>query len=99
MVKTTRPIDGNVALVAIQTGGPLHAAASADSAELEEPVKDRAIIADIVLALLSHKGVHVVRRDSLKKLDVLVGMELRHLRGHGGLCALLQGKMASVTVF
>lgn len=89
MVETTGPVDGDVALVAVQTGGALHAAAGADAAELEQAVKDRAVISDIVLALLSHKGVHVVGRDLLQELDVLVGVELRHLGRDGRLGPLL----------
>jgi hypothetical protein len=88
VVKTTRPIDRNVALLAVEAGRTLHAAACADAAELEEAVKDWAVIADIVLGLLSHKGVHVVRRDLLEELDVLVGVKLRHLGRHSRLRAL-----------
>src|ERR1700678_2069055 len=67
VVKASSPVDGDLALLAVETGGALHAAASADGAELEEAVKDRAIIADIVLVLLSGVGLHVVRRDLLQE--------------------------------
>jgi hypothetical protein len=88
VVKASSPVDGDLALLAVQTGGSLHAAASADGAELEEAVKDRAIIADIVLVLLSGVGLHVVRRDLLQELDVLVRVELRHFELGGRLRAL-----------
>jgi len=55
VVQTASPIDGNVALLAIETRGTLHAATGANSAELEQAVKDRAVVADVVFALLSHK--------------------------------------------
>ena len=91
-MQSTCPVDGNVALVAVEAGSTLHASARADAAELEEAIEDRAVIADVVLALLSHKGVHVVGRDFLQEFDVLVGVELRHLGRDGRLRALCEGK-------
>ena len=87
-MQTASPVDGNVAFLAVETRRALHAAACADAAELEQPIENRTVIPDVVLALLSHKGVHVVRRDSLQEFNVFVGMELRHLGRDGRLRAL-----------
>ena len=91
MMQTACPIDGNVALLSIQAGGTLHAAARADAAELEQPVEYRAVVAHVVFALLAHEAIHVVRRHLLKELDVFIRVKLRHLRGHRGLGALHGG--------
>lgn len=74
------PIDGNVTLFAIETSSAFHAATSTDAAEFKQAVEDGAIVAHVVFSLLPHEAVHVVRGDFLQKLDVFVGMELRHLR-------------------
>jgi hypothetical protein len=79
MVKASGPVDSSVALVTIETGGTLHATTSADSTEIEEAVEDRAVIANVEFALLLLVGIHIVRRDLLEEVDVLVGMELGHL--------------------
>ena len=52
VMKTASPIDCNVALLAVQTGGTLHATTSADTAELEQAIEHGTIISDIVFALL-----------------------------------------------
>jgi len=88
VVKTTSPIDRNVAFFPIETRSSLHAATSTDTAKLEESIKHRAVVADIVLALFAHEAIHIVWSHLLKKLNVLVRMKLRHLRGHGGFRAL-----------
>lgn len=78
-MQTASPVDSNVALFAIQPRSALHAATSADAAELEETVKDRAVVPDIVLVLLFLVIVHVVGGDLLQELDILVRMKLSHL--------------------
>lgn len=79
VVKTTGPVDCNVALLTIETGSTLHATTSADAAELKEAVKNGTIISDIVFALFLLIGVHVVGSDLLEEVDVLVCVELGHL--------------------
>lgn len=88
VVKTTGPVDSNVALGAVQSGRTLHATAGADSAELEETIEHRAIVAHVILALLPHVAVHVVGSDLLQEVNVVVGMELRHLAPVGRFRAL-----------
>lgn len=78
-MKPTSPIDGNVALLSVETGSALHRAASADATELEQTIKDRTVVTDVVLRLLSLVGLHVVGRNPSEELDILVGMELGHL--------------------
>lgn len=94
VVQAAGPVDGNVALAAVQASGALHGAAGADAAELEQAVEDRAVVADVVLALLAREVVHVVGRDLVQEVDVLVGVELRHLVLGGRLCAL-RGTLAA----
>lgn len=78
-MKTTCPIDRNVAFATVEACSTLHTATSRDTTELEEAIKHRTIVTDIELALLFHKGIHVVWRHLLEKVDILVGMELGHL--------------------
>jgi hypothetical protein len=89
------PVDGDVALAAVQTRCALHGAAGADAAELEQAVEHGTVVADVVLALLLGVLVHVVRGDLVQKVDVLVRVKLRHLVFGGRLCAL---KIKSVQV-
>lgn len=78
MMQSTSPIDCDIALPSVQTRRAFHCAASADTAELEQPVEDWAIVSDVVLALLLREIVHVVGGDFVKEVDVLVGVKLRH---------------------
>lgn len=79
VMQTTSPVDSNVAFAAVQAGCALHCATCADTAKLEQAVKHGTVIADVVFALLLSKVVHVVWRDLVQKVDVLVCVELRHL--------------------
>ena len=88
VMQTTGPVHSNVALAAVQPRRALHAAASADTAELEQSVKDGTVVADVVFALLFAEVVHVVWGDALQEIDVLVGVELGHLVLGCGLCAV-----------
>jgi len=87
-MQAARPVDGNVALLAVESRSALHRAAGADAAELEEAVEDGTVVADIVFSLLAHVGVHIVRRHLGQEVDVLVRVELRHLGKHGWFRAL-----------
>jgi hypothetical protein len=89
MMKTSSPIDCYVAFATIETGSTLHASTRANTAELEESIEDRTIITNVIFALLLSERVHVVGRDLLKEVDVLVGVELSHLMACGRLGALL----------
>jgi hypothetical protein len=87
-MKTSSPIDCDVAFATVQTRCTLHATTRADTTELEESVKDRTIITNIVFPLLLGERVHIVGCDLLKEVDVLVGMELGHLMTGGRFGAL-----------
>jgi len=52
VMKTSGPVDSDVAFTTVQSSGAFHTTPSADTTELEESIKDRAIIPDIVLSLL-----------------------------------------------
>ena len=88
MVETSSPVNGDVAFAAIQTSSSLHTTTSADATELEKSVEHRAIVADIVFTLLFRERVHIVWRDLLKKVDVLICVELGHFMTGGRFCAL-----------
>ena len=88
VMKTSSPVDGNVAFAAVQTSCPLHASTSADATELEKSVEDRAIVTDIVFALLFCESIHVVRSDFLEEVNVLVRVELGHFMTGSWFCAL-----------
>lgn len=88
VVEATSPVDGDVALLAVEAGGALHAATGADATEFEEAVKDGTVVSDVVFALLLLIGVHVVGCDLLQEVDVLVRVELGHFTPSRRLCAL-----------
>lgn len=79
VVKTTSPVDGNIAFVAVQSRSTFHAASGANSTELKETVKHGAIVSYIVPALFLHEVVHIVRCDLGQEVDIFVGVELGHL--------------------
>lgn len=82
------PVDGDVALLAVEPSGTLHAAAGTDAAELEETVEDGAVVADVKFGLLPLEVLHVFWADLLQEIDVLVGVELGHLEAGGRFCAI-----------
>ena len=88
VMQTTSPVHSNIAFAAVQPRRTLHAAASTDTAEFEQTVEDRTVVADVVFALLFAEVVHVVWGDALQEVDVLVGVELGHLVLGCGLCAV-----------
>jgi len=88
VMKAAGPVYSDVTLTSVQTRCPLHGAPSADAAELEETIKNRTIISNVVLVLLFREAVHVVRRHFMEEVDILVSMELRHFVFRGGLSAL-----------
>lgn len=85
VMQPTSPVDCNIALLPVQASGALHRSSCADSTELEETVKYRTVITDIIFGLLSHVTVHVIGGDPSEEVDVLVGMELCHLIDNGRL--------------
>jgi hypothetical protein len=88
MMKTSSPVDGDIAFATVKAGGTFHATSSTDTAEFEQSIEDRAIVSDVVFALLLHVGLHVVRGDLLKEVNVLIGVELGHLMTSRGLRTL-----------
>jgi hypothetical protein len=82
------PINSNIALPAIQPGSTLHTPARTNATKLKQAIENGTIVADIILALLLGKIVHIIGGDPLQEVDVLVGVELRHLVLGGGLGAV-----------
>lgn len=78
-MKTTSPVDCDVAFTTVQSGGAFHAATGTDTAELEESIEYRTIVSNIEFSLLLGVRLHIVGRDLLQEINVLVGMELGHL--------------------
>lgn len=97
-MKPTGPVNGDVALAAIQTSGALHTATSADPAKLEESVENRAIVSHVEPTLFLGIAIHVVGSDFLQEINVLVGVKLRHLTVGSGLRALC-GRLAAIPGF
>lgn len=79
MMKPTGPIDGDIALLAVEPRSSFHASASADATELEEPVEDWTVVTNVEATLFFLVCVHVVRGDFLQEVDVFIGVELSHL--------------------
>ncbi len=88
MMKSTSPVDCDIAFATVETSSTLHASTSTNTTELEESVKDRAIVTNIVLPLLLCERVHVVWCHFLEEVDVLVSVELGHFMTGGGFGAL-----------
>ena len=84
-----RPVDGDVAGLAVELGGAGDRAARGELAELIEPVKDRAVLAHVesghVLGVL---GL-VLGPDLLEELHVVIRVVLRHVL-KGGLVGPLR---------
>lgn len=79
MVQSTGPVDSNVTFPAVQARCAFHGSASADATKLEQTIKDRTVITDVVFALLPGEVVHVVGSDLVQEVDVFVRVELSHL--------------------
>ena len=78
MVQPTSPVDCDIAFAPVEPRGAFHATAGADPTKLEESIENRAVVSDIVLRLILGKVVHIVGRDLLQEVDVLVRMILGH---------------------
>jgi hypothetical protein len=89
-MQTSCPVDSNVAFASVEACGTFHCSTCADPTELEQTIEDRAIVSDIVLALLASKVLHVVWGNFVEKVDVLVRVELRHFVLRGWFGALSQ---------
>jgi hypothetical protein len=87
-MKASGPIHSDVTFAAVETGCTLHATACADTAKLEKPIEDRAIISDIELALFFRVILHIIWRDFLKEVNVFIGVKLSHLVLVGRFCSL-----------
>jgi hypothetical protein len=90
-MKSTGPVDGNVAFLPVEARGTLHTTACADTTELEQTIEYGTVITDVVLSLLPHIAIHVVGRDLLEEIDVVIGVELGHFASSRWLGALLTG--------
>ena len=88
VVKSTGPIYGHIAFGSIETGCALHAATGANPAKFEETIKDRTVIADIVLALFLWVGLHVIRSHLPQEVDILIRMKLAHFEMACRFCTL-----------
>lgn len=88
MMKTSSPVDSNVAFTTVQTSRALHTSTSTYATEFEQAVEDGTIVADIVLSLLLRKRVHIIWGDLLEEIYVLVGVELCHFMASSWLRAL-----------
>ena len=78
VVKTTSPIDGDVALLSVESRSTLHTTTRTDTAKLEEAIEHGTIISDVVFSLLPHETVHIVWCDFLQEIDVVVRVKLGH---------------------
>ena len=87
-MKSSSPVDGDIAFAPVEASGALHTATSADAAEIKQPVEDWTVITNVVLSLLFGKVVHVVRSNFLEEIDILVRMELGHFMASSWFCAL-----------
>lgn len=92
VMKTTSPIDGDVALSAVQSSRSLHTSTTGDTAELKESIKHRTIISNVILSLLLGELIHIVGSNFGQEINVLVRVELTHLLLCCRFCTLAQGQ-------
>jgi len=90
-MKSSGPVDGDVAFAPVETSCPLHTTTSADAAEVKQSVEDWTVITNVVFPLFLGEVVHIVRCDLLKEVDILVCMELGHFMASSWFCALGKG--------
>lgn len=88
MMQASRPVHGNVAFLPVQSRCALHATTSTDAAKLKEAVEDGAVITNIIFALLSHVAIHIVVRNFLQEVNIIIGVELCHFTPRGRFRAL-----------
>ena len=88
MMQATSPIHSHVTLPAVQPRGAFHTPTRTDATKLEQAIEHRAVVTHVILPLLLGEVVHVIGRHPLQEIDVLVGVELRHLVLGGGLGAV-----------
>jgi hypothetical protein len=63
VMETSSPIHSDVAFVAVEARRTLHAASSANTAELKQPVENWTVIPNIISALFFGKLIHIVWRN------------------------------------
>jgi len=88
VMKTSSPVDGDIAFAPVEASCALHTATSADAAEIKQPVEDWTVITNIVFSLLLGEVVHVVRSDLLEEINILIRVELGHFMASSWFCAL-----------
>lgn len=88
MMETPGPIYSDIALPSVEACCSLHTSTSADTTELEQAVKDWAIVTHVVFSLLLGERVHIIRGDFLEEVDVFIGVELGHFMTSGRFRAL-----------
>lgn len=88
-MQSASPVHCNVTLPTIKSRRAFHAPTSADATKFKETVEYWTVVADVVFALFFCVVVHVVWRDFLKEIDVLVCMKLGHFEFRSGFCSLL----------
>jgi hypothetical protein len=91
VMKSSSPVDGNVAFAPVETSCSLHTATSANATEVKQSVEDWTIIANVIFALLLGEVVHVVWGDFLEEVDVLIGVKLGHFMTGSRFCPLGKG--------
>lgn len=77
-MQSSRPIDDNVGSVVVQSGRSPDGSGGVEHAEFVEAVKNGAILAHVKSLELSGVVSHVVGRNDLEEVDVVVGMEASH---------------------
>ncbi|KAJ8576738.1 hypothetical protein ON010_g2470 [Phytophthora cinnamomi] len=80
VVQATGVVDDDVSRSGIQFGGATDGSRRVELAELEEAVKDRAVLAHVEALQLAQILVHVVGRHKPQEVDVVVRVEARELR-------------------
>lgn len=92
-MQSSGPVHSDIALSAVQTRSSLHGSTRANTAELEQAIKHWTVVTDVILALFSNKVFHIVGRDLVQELYVLVRVELRHFVFGSRLRALVEVSM------
>lgn len=85
MVKPTAPINRNIRILPVQLNRSANRTSGGSAAEVEKPVEDGTILADVESPQVPRGGViaHGLRRDGAEEIDVVRGMELADVGGVG----------------
>ena len=81
MVESTGPVDDDIGFILVETSSSSDTSAGVELAEFEQTIKHWTIFSDIESLKLTDVFLHIVGRNDLQKVDVIIRMKPGHGRG------------------